>query len=41
VREKQNFDQDENDSENKERDDFPASQASQIMAEKKERETDC
>src|SRR4029453_10500727 len=41
VREKKNFDQDENDSENKERNDFPASQAGQIMAEEKESETDC
>ena len=32
MREKKNFDQDENDSEKKERDDFPASQPGHVMA---------
>ena len=39
VREKQDLDQDEDDAENEERDDFPAGQAGQIVAEKKERKT--
>ena len=41
VREKKDFDQDEHDSENEERNNFPASEPSQIMAEEKECETNC
>ena len=39
VREKQDLDQNEDDAEHEKRDDFPARQASQIMAEEKKRET--
>ena len=41
MREKENFDEDQNHSEDKERDDFPAGEPSQIMPKKEERKTNC
>src|SRR6266581_290939 len=41
MREEKNLNQHENYSENEERDDFPTREASQVMAEEKERETNC
>src|ERR1043166_8160841 len=41
MREEKNFDENQGDTENKKRDYFPAGQASEIVAEKEKRETDC